>query len=153
MVFEAIRRQLVRSVPFARLLGIEVEALDARQARTRLAAQAQLSNHVGTVHAGALFTVCETASGAALAGAMVSVVMRTRFVVRDAQVEYLKPALGEVRARARLVEEAAAVLQALQRDGRADVAVDVSAVTAAADGAENLVARASFNWRLKLQTP
>lgn len=151
MVFEAIRRQLGRSVPFARLLGVEVEALDAQQARTRLPAQAQLGNHVGTVHAGALFTLCETASGAALAGAMAEVIMCTRFAVREAQVDYLKPAAGEVCARARLAEDGALVLLALQRDGRADVSVDVSAVTTGSDGAETVVARASFNWWLRLQ--
>lgn len=151
MVFEAIRRQIGRSVPFARLLGIEVECVDGQHARTRLAARGELGNHVGTVHAGALFTACEAASGAALAGAMAELIMRTRFVVRDAQVEYLRPAKGDVLARARLADEAAAVLQALRRDGRADVAVDVSAVTLDADGAETLVARASFNWHLRLQ--
>lgn len=80
MVFEAIRRQLGRSMPLARLLGIEVEEIDARHARTGLGARAELCNHHGTVHAGALFTVCESASAAALAGAMADVIMCTRFL-------------------------------------------------------------------------
>lgn len=151
MVFEAIRRQLGRSVPFARLLDIRVDAVDSQQALTRLAVQPQLANHVGSVHAGALFTVCESASGAALAGALAELIMRTRFVVRDAHVEYLKPAQGEVLARARLADEGAAVLEALRHDGRAEVAVDVSALTLAPDGSETLVARASFRWHLRLQ--
>lgn len=153
MIFEAIRRQLGRSVPFARLLGIEVEAIDGRHAVTRMAAQELLGNHVGAVHAGALFTLCESAAGAALAGAIAEVIMRTRFVVRDAQVEYLKPTKGAVVANASLIDDGALILEALRRDGRADAAVDVSAVARTIDGAEILVARASFNWHLRLQTP
>jgi thioesterase domain-containing protein len=150
MVFEAIRRQLGRSVPFARLVGIEVASIDGQRAVTRIPADERLGNHVGTVHAGALFTLCESASGAALAGAMAEVIMQTRLVVREAQVEYLKTARGEVFAKACLVDEGARALEALRRDGRADVAVDVSATSRLADGTETLVARASFNWRLRL---
>lgn len=151
MVFEAIRRQAGRSVPFARLLGIDVESVDRQRAVTRMAAQDRLANHVGSVHAGALFTVCESASGVALAGAMAEVIMRIRFVVRDAQVEYLLPARGDVVAKATLVDDAAAVLEALRRDGRAEVAVDVRAMSSGPDGAEVLVARASFTWHLRFQ--
>jgi thioesterase domain-containing protein len=151
MILETIRRQLRRSVPFARLLGIDVESLDQQRAVTRMAAHGQLANHVGSVHAGAMFTVCEAASGAVLAGAMVEVIMHARFVVRDARIEYLKPAQGDVTARATLADEGAAVLEALRREGCAEVAVDVSAVTRGADGLEVLVARASFNWHLRLQ--
>jgi thioesterase domain-containing protein len=150
MLFEAIRRQLGRSVPFARLVGIEVVSIDGQCAVTRIPADERLGNHVSTVHAGALFTLCESASGAALAGAIAQVIMQTRLVVRDAQVEYLKPARGEVFAKACLVDEVACVLEALRRDGRADMAVDVSATTRLADGTETLVARASFNWHLRL---
>jgi thioesterase domain-containing protein len=149
MLFETIRRQMGRTVPFARMVGIEVTSLDAAHGLTRIAADERLRNHVGTVHAGALFTVCEAASGAALAGAMAEVIMQVRMVVRDAQVEYMKPARGEVRATAHLVEEGEAALEALRRDGRTDVAVDVSAVCRHDDGTETLVARASFNWHLR----
>lgn len=149
MLFEAIRRQLGRTVPFARLVGIEVESIDGQRAVVRIAADERLGNHVGSVHAGALFTLCESASGAALAGAMAQVIMQTRFVVRDAQVEYLKPARGAVFAKACLADEAARALEVLRRDGRAEVAVDVSASARLADGTETLVARASFNWHLR----
>lgn len=69
--------------------------------------------------------------------------------MRDAQVEYLKPARGEVFAQARLADEGALALEALRRDGRAEIAVDVSATARLADGTETLVARASFTWHLR----
>jgi len=150
-VLEAIRRQLDRSVPFARLLGIDIDALDHDTAHARLAAQPQIASHIGSVHAGALFGVCEAAAGAALAGAMAPVIMRARIVVRDARIEYLKPAHGEVQARARLAEDGELLLQRLLRDGRAEAEVDVSACCQGADGTTMPVARASFRSHLRLQ--
>lgn len=150
-VLEAIRRQLGRSVPFARLLGIDIDVLDHDAAHARLAAQPQLASHIGSVHAGALFGVCEAAAGAALAGAMAPVIMRTRIVVRDARIDYLKPAHGELQARARLAEDGELLLQRLLRDGRADAEVDVSACCHGADGTTVPVARASFRSHLRLQ--
>lgn len=150
-VLEAIRRQLDRSVPFAQLLGIDIDALAHDAAHARLAAQPQLASHIGSVHAGALFGVCEAAAGAALAGAMAPVIMRVRIVVRDARIDYLKPAHGEVQARARLAEDGELLLQRLLRDGRADAEVDVSACCRGADATPMTVARASFRSHLRLQ--
>jgi uncharacterized protein (TIGR00369 family) len=151
MLFEAIRRQLGRTVPFVRMIGIDVAVIGRERAETRMPADERLGNNFGSVHAGALFTLCEAASGALLAGAMVDVIMQTRFIVRDAQIEYLKPARGEVHARASLADDGASVLEALRRDGHVDVEVDVSAITRLSDGSETLVARASFNWQLELR--
>lgn len=152
-MFHVIRLQLSRTVPFARLLGLAVDRLDERGASTRLPEGPPLLNHVGTLHAGALFTACEAASGAALAGALLPLIMQTRFVVRDARISYLKPARGELLSQAALVEDAAEVLDRLRRVGRADVVVDVSARTAAGTPDERLVAKASFDWHLKLIEP
>jgi thioesterase domain-containing protein len=148
-MFTVIKSQLSRSVPFAKLLGIAVTDVSKRDASVNMSVGPTLTNHVGTAHAGALFTACESASGAALAGALLPVIMQLRFVVRDARIDYLRPAKGELSAKAALVDEPALVLEQLQRTGRADVAVDVSAQTA--DG--TVVAKASFNWNLKITTP
>jgi uncharacterized protein (TIGR00369 family) len=151
LVLDAMRRQIGRSVPFARLLGIEIEVLCSDGARTRLAHRPQLANHVGSLHAGALFGVCEAAAGAALAGATAAVIMRTRIVVCDARIDYLKPAQGDVQAQARLAEDGTALLQRLLADGRAEAEVDVGATCCTGEGTQVLVARASFRWHLRLQ--
>jgi thioesterase domain-containing protein len=150
IVFHVIRMQLSRTVPFARGLGLAVDRIDERGASTRLPESPQLHNHVGTLHAGALFTACEAASGAALAGALLPLIMQARFVVRDARISYLKPARGELLSHAALVDDPAEVLDRLRRLGRTDVVVDVSARTAAGTPDEVLVAKASFDWHLKL---
>lgn len=147
-MFKVIKSQLSRSVPFTKLLGIEITDISASDASVSMNVGSTLSNHVGIAHAGALFTICESASGAALAGALLPVIMQIRFVVRDARIDYLKPAKGQLWAKAVLVDEPASVLDRLQRTGRADVAVDVSA---RADD-DTVVAKASFNWNLKMTT-
>jgi thioesterase domain-containing protein len=151
-VFDIVRKQLSRTVPFAKLLGVSVERLDETGAQARVDEVAHLNNHVGTFHAGVIFTTCEAASGAALAGALLPSIMRTRFVVRDARITYLKPAKGQLVAHAALAREAASVLAELEREGRAEVAVEVTAHAAAEDGSEPLhVATACFDWHLRLQ--
>lgn len=151
MLFDVIRRQIDRSVPFAGVLGVQVDALDGQMAEAHLPADGRLANHVGTVHAGALFSLCESASGAALAGAMAGDIARTRMVVRGAEVEYLKPATGKVVARACLADDVSSVQALLRQHGRADVGVDVKAVVKGDDGVEAVVARAAFTWHVRWQ--
>jgi thioesterase domain-containing protein len=146
IMFDIVRKQMGRSVPFARSLGITVDALEKGQAGTSVTEAPDLLNHVGTFHAGVLFTTCEAASGAALAGALLPVIMQTRFVVREARISYLKPAKGAFSAQATVVDDPDVVLNDLQHLGRAQVAVDVCARST--DGV--VVARASFHWSLKL---
>lgn len=151
MLFDVIRRQIGRSVPFAGTLGVQVDALDGQMAEARLPADGRLSNHAGTVHAGALFTLCESASGAALAGAMAEEIVRTRMVVLGADIAYLKPATGMVFAMASVADDVARVRNLLRLLGRADVGVNVRAVVKDEDGAEVVVVRASFSWHLRTQ--
>lgn len=147
-MFHIIRTQLERSVPFAHTLGLVLDAVDAGGARARLPEQPQLANHLGTLHAAALFALCESASGAALVGALLPVIMRTRFVVSDARISYLKAARGEVTAHAALADDPATLIEALERDGRVQVVVDASARTQPGTVDERVVAKASFDWVL-----
>ena len=150
-MFEIARRQINRTVPFAKLLGIAIDSIDANAASASLAPAPQFSNHIGNVHAGAIFTACDTASGAALAGALLPVIMKTRFVVRDASITYLKPAKGHLVAQGRLARPAADVLLELEREGRTDVTVEVDARIEEASVAPLNVAHATFTWNLRLQ--
>lgn len=150
-MYDIVRKQLSRTVPFAKLLGIAIDTIDAQAASAGLEPAAHLNNHVGSFHAGAIFTACDTASGAALAGALLPVIMKTRYVVRDASITYLKPAKGRLVAEGRLARPAADVLADLERDGRTDVVVEVIARVDDPSGAPLQVARATFTWNLRLQ--
>ncbi len=50
-------------------LGLEISSVGAGEATVRLPERPELTNHVGSQHAGALFTVAEYASGAAFVSA------------------------------------------------------------------------------------
>ncbi len=150
-MYDIVRKQLSRTVPFAKLLGLVVEQIDAQGASASLEPAAHLNNHVGTLHAGVIFTACEAASGAALAGALLPSIMKTRFVVRDARIAYLKPAKGRLLTRARLARPSDAVLAELERDGRADIVVDVDARVEDGYADPLQVAQASFTWNVRLQ--
>jgi len=150
-MYDIVRKQLSRTVPFAKLLGLSVQDIDEQGASASLEPAAHLNNHVGTLHAGVIFTACDTASGAALAGALLPAIMKTRYVVRDARIAYLKPAKGRLVTKGRLARPAADVLAELEREGRTDIVVEVDAHVEDDHAAPLQVAQASFTWNLRLQ--
>ena len=92
--FEALCVQLAAATPFARHAGVEIVEIADGLATARLVQAEQLSNHIGTVHAGALFTLGETASGAAMVGAFAEVATQMRPLATSAKISYLKLASG-----------------------------------------------------------
>jgi len=62
--YDAIRELMPNLVPFVKTLGLEYLELDAGRAVLRLADDPAFHNHVGGPHAGALFTLAESAAGA-----------------------------------------------------------------------------------------
>jgi acyl-coenzyme A thioesterase PaaI-like protein len=67
--FEAIAAGMNQAVPFAGHVGLEIESIVPGEAVVVLPERSELTNHVGSQHAGALFTLAENASGAAFIGA------------------------------------------------------------------------------------
>jgi acyl-coenzyme A thioesterase PaaI-like protein len=87
----------VTQLPFNRLVGLESGADDSGSL-VCLPAGPQYTNHLGTVHAGALLTVAEAGSGAFLVrqfGPTAGFVP----VVRRLEAKFRKPARGRVCAR------------------------------------------------------
>ena len=85
-------------VPLNRHLAVRVAELTPERAVAVLPAADEVGNHVGTVHAAAIFLVAEAAAGAAFVAAFAAELGEIRFVMRSAQMAYLKPARGEIRA-------------------------------------------------------
>src|SRR3954468_13489803 len=100
MIYEQIKKQAIDAVPFAKHTGVVIADVGRGSSQARLTQRAELSNHVGTVHAAALFALGEAASGAAMAGALAPLILAVRPVVADARIRYLKPAKGSVAAHA-----------------------------------------------------
>jgi uncharacterized protein (TIGR00369 family) len=136
---------LLQTVPFARTLGISFDSVGDGQAVCRLPDRADLHNHVAGPHAGALFTLAESASGAAMLSALGDQLERAVPLALKATVEYRKLAKGEVHAEARLLvarDEVVAQLDAGERPVF-DVAVDIKD----ADG--TLVSTLTVTWTLR----
>ena len=133
--------QVAKAVPFVGHVGLQVTATTGAQ-RVRLPADGRLDNHVGTRHAGALFTAAETASGMAVFALMTRTSLHAVPLVVDASIRYVAPARGAIDARPTSDTTDDAVVRALAERGRASLGVDVDLL----DETGTVVASASFTW-------
>jgi uncharacterized protein (TIGR00369 family) len=100
---EAVRRQIQEVVPFNRVLGVRVVAVEAESAEVELAATPERLNHVGTMHAAAQFGLGESASGALSVAAFADLLASGAIpLLAEARIVYHRPASGTLRARATL---------------------------------------------------
>jgi uncharacterized protein (TIGR00369 family) len=124
--YERLRAIVDKAVPFARHVGIEVTELGPDRAVVEIPNEPHMTNHLRTVHAGALFLAADVAGACAFVGALaprLSIV--DYFVLRDTHVSFRKPAQGRIRAVGSLDQRdvqvvlAATDQQKLEVDGRA----------------------------------
>lgn len=125
---------MLAAVPFARTLGLEfvevaAEADGAVQAVVRLPDTTATHNHVGGPHAGAMFSLGETASGAVVVAAFAHVLDRATPLAVNADIAYRKLAMGSVRATARLARPVADVVAELDAGQRPEFPVYVDIAT------------------------
>lgn len=131
---------MLAAVPFARTLKLEFVdvSVDAEGVRAvvRLPDSPQTHNHVGGPHAGALFTLGESASGAVVLAAFGELLDRAVPLAVRAEIAYRKLAIGPARAVARLGRPAGEVVAELDQGGRpqfpvhVEIGTDSGAVTA-----------------------
>ena len=136
---------LAAAVPFNRHLSLEYGTVEPGQAEVRLSDREEHRNHVGTLHAGALFSVAEAASGAAFVAAFAEQLASIVPVVEKAEIRFAAPARGTVTARARLTTPAETLLAELDRDGRTRPPVEVRL----SDESGKEVAVMNVLWNLK----
>ena len=117
---------LLDVVPFARTLGIRFESVTPTSAVAVLPDTAEHHNHLGGPHAGALFTLAETASGAIVLAAFSSALDRAVPLAVRATIKYQKLAMGTVSAHASLQRPADAVLAELDAGQRPEFDVLVT---------------------------
>ena len=146
--FDAIAKGMAVAVPYISHMGIEVTEMSEGAATAVLPDRSELHNHVGSQHAGALFGVAETASGAAFVGAFAVRMGDVTPLARSAEISYVKVARGPVEAKAKLNTPAADALAALDADGRVDFSVEVEMTDAEGD----TVATATVDWNVRLKS-
>jgi uncharacterized protein (TIGR00369 family) len=144
MVYELIKKQMSETLPFARLLGISIDRIGPGTAEVSMPDDAKLHNHLGTPHAGALFTLAETASGAAMAGGFAELIMDMRPVAKESRIQYQKVAKGATRASGRVPGDIAALKAQLKDEGKVAFPVDVDVF----DEHGTLAAQVQVDWYL-----
>jgi uncharacterized protein (TIGR00369 family) len=98
--YEQIRRTVDTIVPFVNLVGVRITELGNGSAVAEVPARENMLNHLGTVHAGALYLAAEVACAGAFSGAIAPRILHVRtFVLRDCRMSFVKPAHGRIRAR------------------------------------------------------
>ncbi|HEY9332080.1 MAG TPA: DUF4442 domain-containing protein [Streptomyces sp.] len=113
------------SVPMVRTLNLEFLESTAERAVVRMPDQADFHNHVGGPHAGAMFTLAESASGAIVMAAFGDQLTRAVPLAVNAEIAYRKLAMGEVTATATLGRPVADVVAELDAGERPEFPVAV----------------------------
>ncbi|WP_346110367.1 DUF4442 domain-containing protein [Nonomuraea maheshkhaliensis] len=117
---------LLQTVPFARTLGLVFDSVEEGVAICRVPDHEDLRNHVGGPHAGVLFTLAESASGAAVLSLFGDQLSRATPLPTTATIAYRKVAKGEIRAEARLLAGRGEVVGRLDAGERPEFDVAVS---------------------------
>lgn len=141
---------LLQAVPFARTLGIEIievasDGDGGLRAVVGLPDSPATHNHVGGPHAGAIFTLGETGSGAVVLAAFGHLLDRAMPLAVRADIAYRRLAMGAVRATARLSRPIAEVEGELAAGDRPEFPVPVEIATE--DG--NVAAEMTVVWTLR----
>jgi uncharacterized protein (TIGR00369 family) len=147
--FDAIAKGMTMAVPFAGHLGLEITEVGPGEATVVLPRRPELNNHVGSQHAGALFTAAETASGAAFVGAFAVRMGDVTPLAKSAEIDYLKIAHGPITAVGTLGMDAAEALATLDAEGKVEFPCEVEL----SDKDGQLVATATIHWHVRLKAP
>ena len=145
MDYDAIRDGLAAAIPYNSRLGLEVVEVGPGRGVVRLPDDERLRNHVGTQHAGGLFSAAEAASGAAFVGAFAERLGEITPLARAASIEYVALARGPITATATLDEEPADLLARLDDAGRVQFPVRVELT----DERGTAVAEVTVDWHVR----
>ena len=144
-IYEMIRDHMDKSVPFAKVTGVELVEVSPERGVAQLKKRPEVENHIQTMHAGAMFTLGEAASGAALGGVLSDQLLAARPVAADASIKYLKTGKTDLTAIATANAPAEAIKAELADVGKVvfDINVDIQ------DAEGVTVAEMVVNWNVK----
>jgi acyl-coenzyme A thioesterase PaaI-like protein len=146
---DLVRVQYPAMVPMVATLDIAFEHLDATSCSMLLPDNAPYRNHVGGPHAGAMWTLAESASGALVFVSFGDLMADVTPFPIDATIRFLKVAMGPVTATATLGAEAATAVATLESGRRPEFPVEIELSTGT--GEDRLVTGSmTVTWTLKL---
>lgn len=125
MTTPTIGQLLDATVPMARTLKLVYLETTPERAVLQLPDQPEYHNHVGGPHAGAMFTLAESASGCIVLAAFSDLLSRAVPLAVKAEIAYKKLAKGVVTATAVLDRPAAEIIAELDAGQRPEFPVTV----------------------------
>lgn len=141
--YEQIRRMVDSVVPFNNHVGVRVTEVGFATAVAEVADRAEMRNHLGTVHAGAMFLAAEVACAGAFSGGLAQRIAAVQsFVLRDARVSFLRPAQGRIRAMGTIDESVVTTILGETGEGRHELA----GKALLHDDANTLVGKVDFDY-------
>ncbi len=149
MDYDAIAKGMSAAVPFIGHLNLEITQIEPGASVVVLPERPELTNHVGSQHAGALFTVAEAASGAAFVGTFAERMGDIVPLAKSAEIAYEKIALGPIEARGRLGIGQEEALATLDSEGKVEFPCEIVLT----DGEGDQVASATVGWHVRLKEP
>jgi acyl-coenzyme A thioesterase PaaI-like protein len=143
--FEAVAAGLNSAIPFNRHVGLVVEEVAPGRGVVTLPDDEQLHNHVGSQHAGALFSAGEAASGGAFLGAFAEHLGSLTPLAKSASIDYRKIARGPITAVGSLSGNVDELMGKIEADGRVEFPIEVEM----SDAEGNVVATMTVRWHVR----
>lgn len=143
--YAAVAAGLGQAIPFNVHVGLKDTVVAEDHGSVKLPDDERLRNHVGSQHAGGLFTAGEAASGAAFVGAFLDIMGEITPLAESAEIAYRKLAKGEITATASFGEDREELKAKLQADGRVRFPIAVELTDA--DG--TVVAEMTVKWYVR----
>ena len=135
---------LPRLVPFISTVGLRIDEITPGHAVATLPTRPEVHNHIGTCHAGAAYTLGESASGGVVLSVFADLLPDAFIALKSATVRHTRAAPGDVVATAALVGDARETRADYDRTGKADFDVDVKLVVGDVE-----VAHMVYSWAVR----
>lgn len=139
-----LKAALGNAVPMVKYLGLEIVEVGPGRGVVRLPDKPEILNHVKSQHAAGLFAAGETASGAAMTGALADKMAGMTPLAKGAEISYKRLGKGPITATATLSEDATEIGRRLDSDGKAEFEANIEMT----DEAGTLVATMSVLWHV-----
>ena len=143
--FDSIRVGLPAAVPMVRTLNLVFEQASPDRVVMVLPDQPEFQNHIGGPHAGAMFTLGESASGAFVLGHFGDLLDRSTPLAVQATIRYLKVAMGPLRATALLTRPVDEIREEFEAGVRPEFDVEIQF----SDAAGTVTGSMTVTWTLR----
>ena len=121
----ALKQMLTTMVPFINTVGIVIDDIATTTATATLPDRKAVQNHLGTAHAGAVYTLGESATGGVVLALFADKLPGAFIALKTASASHRKALPGDVIATASLTGDATDIRAAFDQDGRVDFDVEV----------------------------